>query len=60
MRVALLVNPAARVPAVAKASGAYLAIVNIGETALDDVADLRIEAPAGPTLTVLAEMLLTT
>jgi NAD-dependent deacetylase len=56
----LLVNPAARVPAVAKASGAYLAIVNIGETALDDVADLRIEAPAGPVLTVLAEMLLTT
>ncbi|HEX5164879.1 MAG TPA: Sir2 family NAD-dependent protein deacetylase [Thermomicrobiales bacterium] len=56
----LLVNPAARVPAVAKASGAYLAIVNIGETALDDEADLRIEAPAGPALTVLAEMLLTT
>ena len=56
----LLVNPAARVPAVAKASGAHLAIVNIGETALDDIADLRIEAPAGPALTVLAEMLLTT
>jgi NAD-dependent deacetylase len=56
----LLVNPAARVPAVAKASGAYLAIVNIGETALDDIADLRIEVPAGPALTVLAEMLLTT
>jgi NAD-dependent deacetylase len=56
----LLVNPAARVPAVAKASGAYLAIVNIGETALDGDADLRIEAPAGPALTVLAEMLLTT
>jgi NAD-dependent deacetylase len=56
----LLVNPAARVPAVSKASGAFLAIVNIGETALDDEADLRIEAPAGPALTVLAEMLLTT
>jgi NAD-dependent deacetylase len=55
----LLVNPAARVPAIAKASGAYLAIVNIGETALDKEADLRIEAPAGPALTVLAEMLLT-
>lgn len=55
----LLVNPAARVPAIAKASGAYLAIVNIGETALDDEADLRIDAPAGPALTVLAEMLLT-
>lgn len=56
----LLVNPAARVPAIAKVSGAYLAIVNIGETALDDQADLRIEAPAGPVLTVLAEKLLTT
>lgn len=54
----LLVNPAAHVPAVAKASGAYLAIVNIGETALDDDADLRLEAPAGPTLTTLARLLL--
>lgn len=54
----LLVNPAAHVPAVAKASGAYLAIVNIGETALDDDADLRLEAPAGPTLTTLADLLL--
>ncbi len=59
-RSTLLVNPAARVPAIAKASGAQLAIVNIGETALDEEADLRIEAPAGPALTVLAEMLLTT
>lgn len=55
----LLVNPAAHVPAVAKASGAYLAIINIGETALDADADLRLEAPAGPALTVLAQMLLT-
>ncbi len=54
----LLVNPAAHVPAVAKASGAFLAIVNIGETALDDDADLRIEAPSGPTLTTLADLLL--
>jgi NAD-dependent deacetylase len=54
----LLVNPAARVPAIAKASGAYLAIINIGETALDDDADLRIEAAAGPALTTLASLLL--
>ncbi|HYI15872.1 MAG TPA: Sir2 family NAD-dependent protein deacetylase [Thermomicrobiales bacterium] len=54
----LLVNPAAHVPAVAKASGAYLAIINIGETALDDDADLRIEASAGPTLTTLTRLLL--
>lgn len=55
----LLVNPAAHVPAVAKASGAYLAIINIGETALDDDADLRLEAPAGPALTTLTSFLLT-
>jgi len=54
----LLVNPAAHVPAVAKASGAYLAIINIGETALDADADLRLEAAAGPALTALAGMLL--
>ena len=54
----LLVNPAAHVPAVAKASGAYLAIVNIGETALDDDADLRLDAPAGPALTTLTRLLL--
>lgn len=54
----LLVNPAARVPAIAKASGTYLAIINMGETALDEEADLRIEAPAGPALTTLASLLL--
>ncbi|MEX1157582.1 MAG: Sir2 family NAD-dependent protein deacetylase [Thermomicrobiales bacterium] len=54
----LLVNPASHVPAVAKASGAFLAIVNIGETTLDSDADLRIEAPAGPALTYLASELL--
>ena len=54
----LLVNPAAHVPAVAKASGAYLAIINIGETALDNDADLRLEAPAGPALTTLTRLLL--
>lgn len=55
----LLVNPAAHVPTLAKASGAYLAIINIGETALDEAADLRLEAPAGPALTTLARLLLT-
>lgn len=54
----LLVNPAARVPAVAKASGADLAIINIGETALDAYADVRLEAPAGPALTYLTERVL--
>ncbi|MGH9175116.1 MAG: Sir2 family NAD-dependent protein deacetylase, partial [Vicinamibacterales bacterium] len=54
----LLVNPAAHVPVVAKASGAYLAIINIGETALDADADLRLEGPAGPSLTFLADQVL--
>ncbi len=54
----LLVNPAAHVPSIAKASGAYLAIINIGETALDADADLRLEASAGPALTTLAHILL--
>ena len=55
----LLVNPAARVPAIAKASGATLAIINIGETALDPYADVRLEASAGPALSYLTEQTLT-
>jgi NAD-dependent deacetylase len=51
----LLVHPAARVPAVAREHGAYLAIINIGETALDDEADMRLEVPAGPALSYLAD-----
>lgn len=54
----LLVNPAAQVPALAKANGAYLAIINIGETALDDYADTRLEAGAGDTLPYLTEAVL--
>ncbi|MEZ4523848.1 MAG: Sir2 family NAD-dependent protein deacetylase [Thermomicrobiales bacterium] len=56
----LLVNPAARVPAIAKASGAVLAIVNMGETALDAYADYRLEAPAGATLSYLSSRVLET
>ncbi|MEI2619021.1 MAG: Sir2 family NAD-dependent protein deacetylase [Thermomicrobiales bacterium] len=54
----LLVNPAARVPAVAKKAGSYLAILNKGETGLDDSADLRVDAPAGLALDHLAARLL--
>lgn len=54
----LLVNPAARVPALAKEAGAYLAILNKGETGLDAVADLRVDAPAGQALEYLASRLL--
>lgn len=54
----LLVNPAARIPAIAKEAGAYLAILNHGATALDDAADLVLDVPAGPALEFLAEQLL--
>ena len=54
----LMVNPAARVPAVAKAAGAYLAIINLGETAMDAEADLVVHAAAGPALTYLADRLI--
>lgn len=54
----LTVNPAARIPRIAKQSGAYLAILNQGETALDHEADLLLAVPAGPALTYLANGLL--
>lgn len=49
----LIVNPAARLPRIAKDGGAILAIVNRTETPLDSLADLLIRADAGPTLTAL-------
>ncbi len=54
----LLVNPAARIPGIAKDAGAYLAILNKGQTGLDEIADLRVDAPAGQALTYLSERLL--
>jgi len=54
----LLVNPAAQVPAYAQQFGAYLAIVNAGETALDGEADFVLDAPSGAALTYLTERLL--
>jgi NAD-dependent deacetylase len=54
----LLVQPAARVPAYAKETGSYLAILNHGETGLDDIADQVIDAPAGSALLYLVEQLL--
>lgn len=41
----LAVSPANQLPIMAKARGAKLAIVNVGETTLDDMADLRVDAP---------------
>ncbi len=54
----LLVYPAAQVPLVAKESGAFLAIINKGETGLDDIADLRLDAPSGQALSYLANQVL--
>ncbi len=53
----LVVNPAARLPALAKQSGAPIAIVNREPTKLDETFDVVIHAEAGPTLASLVEAL---
>ena len=47
----LVVYPAAYVPVQAKQAGADLVIINKGETEQDHQADVRIDAPAGETMT---------
>jgi NAD-dependent deacetylase len=54
----LVVNPAARLPLVAKQSGAALAIVNRTPTALDDTADVHVLGEAASTLRALSDALL--
>lgn len=54
----LVVNPAARLPLVAKQHGATLAIVNRTPTPADGIADVVARGDAGPTLSRLAEALL--
>lgn len=46
----LVVNPAAKLPALAKHRGAAIAIINRTTTALDALADVHILGEAGPTL----------
>jgi len=41
----LAVSPANQLPVVAKSRRAKLIIVNVGETMLDDIADVKVEAP---------------
>jgi len=53
----LVVYPAAYVPAEAKHSGADLVIINRGATELDSLADVRIDAAAGETMTKILERL---
>ncbi|CAN5632882.1 NAD-dependent protein deacetylase [soil metagenome] len=53
----LIVQPAAKIPLVAKRAGAALAILNLSETPLDAVADLVVRGPAGIILKTLAHRL---
>lgn len=55
----LVVNPAARLPVIAKNAGARLVIINQSSTPIDDLADVRIEAGAGDTLAGIAQRLRT-
>jgi len=54
----LVVQPAARVPEIAVASGAGLAIVNNEPTPLDGLADVVVRSSAGAVLSALADALL--
>lgn len=54
----LVVNPAAKLPQIARQKGAGLIIVNQTETPLDGLADVRVGAQAGPTLDTLARAVL--
>jgi len=56
----LVVNPAARLPVIAKERGAGLIIINRTPTPLDSLADIRVAAEAGPTLQALADRVLGT
>ena len=51
----LVVNPAARLPLIAKQAGARLVILNRTRTPLDDEADIRLPAEAGPSLTRIVD-----
>ncbi len=53
----LVVYPAAYVPVQAKQAGADLVIINKGATEQDHIADVRIDAPAGETMTKILERL---
>lgn len=54
----LVVNPAARLPAIAKQRGAGLIIINRTETPLDEDADIVVRTESGPTLEALADLVL--
>jgi len=51
----LVVQPAAYMPVVAKRHGAKLVIINRDETACDDIADIIVNAQAGPIMAAILE-----
>ena len=51
----LAVFPAASLPLLAKRAGASLVIVNVGETAMDELADVFVDAKAGEVLPRMVE-----
>ena len=53
----LVVNPAARLPEIARRHGASLIVINRTETPVDHLADVHIQAEAGPTLSDLVRRL---
>lgn len=55
----LVVHPAASLPALAVRSGARLAIVNVGETPLDPLAEVLVREPAGRALPQAVELVRT-
>lgn len=55
----LVVNPAARLPVIAKDAGARLVIINQSPTPIDDLADIVIKASAGHALSGIADRLRT-
>jgi NAD-dependent deacetylase len=56
----LVVNPAARLPAIAKERGAGLVIINRTPTPLDRIADIVVRTESGPTLDSLVNRVLDT
>ena len=50
----LVVNPAARLPVIARDNGSRLVIINQSLTPIDELADIRIDASAGDALTGIA------
>lgn len=53
----LVVQPAARLPVIARQSGARLALVNRQDTPLDGIADVLVAGDAGPVLSAVAARL---